>query len=165
MKKLVLIFIFSISYSVAFSQYEKNVITDRPPQVIYFQVGGSAPAFSLNYDRRISSTTNGFGFALGIGYYGFSQAHVFSIPASVNYLFGSEINFIELAAGATFINGTTSKILNGVSTNESDFLYHFNAGYRYQPAAGQFFFRIGASPLFGDGGYITSFYLGLGHNF
>src|SRR4026207_1687902 len=98
MKKLLLSASLSILISLSFAQVDtvrlKNIqkntaviVTDRPPQAVYIQIGGSAPLFSINYDRRFSKRVNGLGFAAGIGYYGESGASLFSIPASINYLF------------------------------------------------------------------------------
>ncbi len=144
---------------------EKSVatVTDRPPQAVYFQIGGSAPIISVNYDRRFSKKVNGAGFAAGLGFWGGTDVSVFSIPVSINYLFGTRSHFVEVAGGATFI--TASLDLFDDDERGSGVLGHFNAGYRYQPSNGGFFFRGGVSPLFVSGGYVTSFYLGFGHNF
>jgi hypothetical protein len=174
MKKILLTAALSICVILLFAQVDtvrlKNIqkntatiVTDRAPQAVYIQVGGSAPLFSINYDRRFAKRVNGAGFAVGIGYYGESGASLFSIPASINYLFGKSNHFIELAAGATFISA--KQTIFGDS-NESTVFFHVNAGYRYQPTKGGFFFRGGISPLFvTEGDFVTSFYLGFGHNF
>ena len=141
----------------------KNTVTDRPPQAIYFQIGGSAPILSINYDRRFSRKLNGLGFAIGLGFWGSSGVSVFSVPLSINYLIGRNNHFVELAAGTAFVSAR----LNWFDDTESGstFIQHLNIGYRYQPVHGGFFFRGGISPLFFNGGYLTSYYLGFGHNF
>jgi hypothetical protein len=162
---LLMSFLFAQRDTVRLKDLQKNtntIITDRPPQAVYIQVGGSAPLFSVNYDRRFSKRVNGAGFAVGLGYYGESGISLFSIPASLNYLFGKSNHFIELAAGATYF--TAHETFFG-SDNQSLVFYHINAGYRYQPTRGGFFFRGGISPLFAGGDFVTSFYLGFGHNF
>lgn len=144
----------------------KEIVTDREPQVIYFQFGGSAPIISVNYDRRFSKKVNGAGFTAGLGFWGASGVSIFSIPASVNYLFGKTSSFIEVAAGATFITATTLDLFEeDTRESGSTVFYHFNLGYRYQPIRGGFFFRGGISPLVVPGGYFTSYYIGFGHNF
>ena len=158
--------LFAQKDTVRLRDIEKNtkvVITDRPPQALYIQIGGSAPLFSANYDRRFGKRVNGAGFAAGIGFYGESGISILSIPVSINYLIGRSNNFIELAGGATYISAKES--LFGSSDNTSLIFYHINAGYRYQPTKGGFFVRGGFSPIFTLDGYFTSFYLGLGHNF
>jgi hypothetical protein len=144
-----------------------TIVTDRPPQAVYFQLGGSGPIISANYDRRFFNKVNGLGFAAGIGYWSESNfganTSIFSVPLSINYLFGRRNDFLELAAGATYISASAD--LFDSNDSESGFFYHVNMGYRHQPATGGFFFRGGYSPLFYKGEYQTSFYLGFGYNF
>ena len=143
----------------------RNIVTDRPPQAVYFGIGGSGPIFSVNYDRRFAKKLNGLGFTAGLGFFGQTGASIFSIPASINYLFGPKNHFLELAAGATFLSASFDAFDTNNNESESLFMGHVNLGYRYQPATGGFFARTGISPLFVSGGYITSYYLGLGYSF
>ena len=144
---------------------QKVIVTDRAPQAVYLQFLGSAPILSINYDRRFSKKLNGAGFAAGVGFWGASGVSVFSIPVSVNYLFGRTSSFIEAAAGATYISATALDLFDDSRSSGSTVFFHINLGYRYQPTHGGFFFRGGISPLFLDGAYITSYYIGFGHNF
>lgn len=171
---LTIIFCLSIGILVAqkdtvrlreISRNAKVVVTDRPPQAVYFLIGGSGPLLSVNYDRRFQKRVNGAGFAVGLGFFGESGISIFSVPVSVNYLFGQDSHFLEIAAGATFISAKSADIFGGGSSSGSGLFYHINAGYRYQPTRGGFFFRGGISPLFFGGVYVTSYYLGFGHNF
>jgi len=174
--KIYLTIIFSCIVGVVFAQKDtvrlreisknsKLIVTDRAPQAIYFQIGGSAPLLSVNYDRRFQKKVNGAGFAVGLGFYGESGISVFSIPVSVNYLIGRSSHFLEIAGGATFVSATVTDFFDQGSSTGSGFIFHLNAGYRYQPTRGGFFFRGGISPLFSEGEYATSLYLGFGHNF
>lgn len=143
----------------------RKVITDRPPQAVYFQLGGSAPLLSANYDRRFGKKVNGAGFAVGAGFFGGTGFSVFSVPASLNYLFGRRSDFIELAAGATYLTGSIDDLFDDSNNSGGGVFYHLNAGYRHQPVTGGFFFRGGVSPLFFGDVYITSYYIGFGYNF
>ena len=176
MIKLLFTFIFCFSVGILFAQRDtvrlreisknsKAIITDRPPQAIYFLIGGSAPLLSVNYDRRFGNRVNGAGFAAGLGFFGESGISIFSVPVSLNYLFGRNSHFLEIAGGATFVSATATEFFYNEDVRESGFIFHLNAGYRYQPTRGGFFFRGGVSPLFSGGEYATSFYLGFGHNF
>lgn len=147
------------------SKNTKAIVTDRPPQAIYFLLGGSGPLLSVNYDRRFQNRVNGAGFAVGVGFYGESGISIFSVPVSLNYLFGRSAHFFEIAAGTTFVSATANDFFDSENSSASGFIFHLNAGYRYQPTKGGFFFRGGFSPLFSQGEYATSFYLGFGHNF
>lgn len=168
-----LVLLFSaVSYSFAQSDTihlksgfgHQRLVTDRPPQAVYFGLGGSAPIFSANYDRRFGNRLNGWGFTAGLGFFGATDAHIFSIPASINYLIGRKDNFLELAAGATFATAASYDFFDG-SNSSSVVFEHLNLGYRHQPAHGGFFARTGISPIFFDSEYFTSFYLGLGYGF
>lgn len=176
MKKLLLLSILCLTTGIILAQKdtvrlreisrnEKAVVTDREPQAIYFLLGGSGPLFSINYDRRFQKRVNGAGFAVGLGFYGASGISIFSIPVSINYLFGRSSHFLEVAGGATFVSATATDFFGNGSSSGSGFIFHLNAGYRYQPTRGGFFFRGGISPLFSGGEYATSIYLGFGHNF
>ena len=147
------------------SRNQKTIVTDRPPQAVYFLIGGSGPLLSVQYDRRFSKKVNGFGFAAGLGFYGVSGISIFSIPASLNYLIGRNSHFLEIAGGATFISATATDFFDSGTSNGSGVIFHINTGYRYQPTRGGFFFRGGISPLFFEGEYATSYYVGFGHNF
>lgn len=143
------------------SKQQHFIVTDRPPQAVYFQLGGSGPLLSVIYDRRLRNRVNGIGFGAGLGFWAESGATIFSVPLQLNYLFGRSSHFIELGAGTTYV--TDSEDLFDESA--SGFIHHINLGYRYQPTKGGFFFRGGFSPLFFGSEYATSFYLGFGHNF
>jgi len=145
------------------SSGRQTLVTDRAPQALYLGIGGSGPFLSFNYDRRFMKKVNGPGFTAGLGLWGFSGLTVFSVPVSVNYLLGKDSHFLELAGGVTFLT-TGGKLFAG-NSNQPRFIFHFNAGYRYQPSRGGFFFRGGISPLFAGGEYVISYYLGFGHNF
>jgi hypothetical protein len=160
-------FVFAQRDTVRLREIQKNqrsIVTDRPPQAVYFQIGGSGPILSVNYDRRFGKKVNGAGFTAGIGYYSLLGISLFSIPVSLNYLIGKSSHFVEVAGGTTFATAT-SDLFSEESETGSAFIFHINVGYRYQPAKGGFFFRGGVSPLFGQGEYLTSYYIGFGHNF
>jgi hypothetical protein len=176
MRKFLLGFIFSLCFNTLFAQKDtvrlreiskssKSIVTDRPPQAAYFLLGGSGPILSVHYDRRFQNRVNGAGFAIGLGFYGEEGASIFSVPVSLNYLIGRSTHFFEVAGGATLVTANVNDFFYDENTNESGLIFHLNAGYRYQPTRGGFFFRGGFSPLFYKGDYATSFYLGFGHNF
>jgi hypothetical protein len=146
------------------SETEKKtlIVTDRPPQAVYFGLGGSGLIFSGNYDRRFGKRLNGPGFATGLGLFFGGGLTVFTVPVSLNYLAGRKNHFFELAGGTTFVTGTIDWGDGWGSESGSGFIWHINAGYRYQPAAGGFFFRAGFCPLFAQGEGVMSYYLGGG---
>jgi hypothetical protein len=147
------------------AEENRVIVTDRPPQAVYFQLGGPAILLSANYDRRFGKRVNGAGFAAGVGFFGGGGDALFTLPVSLNYLFGRRSDFVEVAGGATFASSTSSDFFTDSKSTNSSLIYHLSAGYRHQPTTGGFFFRGGISPLFSQGDYITWFYLGCGYNF
>jgi hypothetical protein len=140
--------------------------TEKNPQAIFLQVGGSAPFLSLKYDRRFKKRKNGFGFNIGFGLFGFEEQLVKSIPFSINFLAGKSNHFVEVGAGASFVTATVSWFRKPIPGN--GFIYHTNFGYRHQPSKGGFLFRVGLAPVFGPNtrsGYFLSSYMGLGFTF
>lgn len=89
MKKFYLTLILTICFGILFAQKDtvrlreisrnsKSIVTDRPPQAVYFLIGGSGPILSVQYDRRFSKIVNGAGFSAGIGFFGVSGVSIFS---------------------------------------------------------------------------------------
>ncbi len=145
------------------SRHKTRLVTDRPPQAVYFLLGGSGPLLSANYDRRFGKRVNGLGFSGGVGYYGAIGINIVSFPVSINYLFGHQTHFFEAGTGATFLTANVGGIFD--NAHHSVVFYHLSLGYRHQPTRGGFFFRGGITPLFFNGGTFTSYYLGFGYNF
>ncbi len=94
----------------------KAIVTDRAPQAVYFQLGGSAPILSVNYDRRFGKRVDGPGFTAGVGFFGGTGLALFSLPVSLNYLFGRKSDFIEVAGGATFVTGSSDDFFPIIKT-------------------------------------------------
>ena len=147
------------------SREKKEIITDRPPQVVYFQIGGAGLLLSGVYDRRFSKRVNGPGFAAGLGYYGFLGFNIITVPVSLNYLFGRSTHFVEVAAGGTYVSASEIGFFNEEPSSQSTVIIHGNLGYRYQPTKGGFCFRGGFSPLFYQGESAMSYYVSFGYNF
>jgi len=174
MKKALLFLFFSFCVSLLYAQGDTvrlreiskkhMIVTDRPPQAFYFGLGGAGPIMSVNYDTRFTNRVSGLGCAAGLGYFGVEDFSIFSVPVSLNYLFGRRTHFVELAAGATYFTGSNDLFDD---TETSGFFGHINIGYRLQPTNGGFFLRAGYSPLFSfsGGGNVPSMYVGFGYNF
>lgn len=175
---LIVVLIFSFHQSFAQDTVHLQKVNDstaisiqRPPQAIYFGLGGSGLLFSFNYDTRFKKTVNGFGTTVGIGFWSTSNLNVLTVPVSINYLAGSKDNFLELAAGATYAHIQTDDGSRFTFTENSTeqftdgIIEHITAGYRYQHTGGGFMGRIGIAPLFYKAEYATSFYLDIGYTF
>ena len=137
----------------------------------YGEVGGQGIFFSLNYDRRITYTTSGFGFRVGVGYDVSIDPTYMSIPVGVYYMVGGEGNFFEAGAGATYVNitnvppGQKVDFANKNWTGDQKFLFGtLNIGYRHQPKESHLNFRAGLTPMFGRTVMLIP-YLSVGYNF
>ena len=106
---------------------QPRIVTDRPPQAVYFQIGGSGPILSANYDRRFGKKLNGAGFAVGLGYWRDFGIDIFSIPVSINYLLGRKTHYLELAAGTTFVSAEVDWF-DSEDETASGFIHHINLG-------------------------------------
>ena len=101
-----------------------------------------------------------------------------TLPAQINYLWGSRGRYFEMGAGATFFHGY-SGMFGGRSYDGGDskdsytkLIGTLTFGYRYQPVKGGFMFRFGFAPFFttneDDGSFIFMPYmpyLSLGYSF
>ncbi|HSU28717.1 MAG TPA: hypothetical protein VLJ68_10070, partial [Chitinophagaceae bacterium] len=59
---------------------KRIIVTDRPPQAWYFNVGGSGLVFSANYDRRFGKRLDGPGFTGGVGLFFGGGLTVVTLP-------------------------------------------------------------------------------------
>ena len=137
----------------------------------YGEVGGQGVFFSLNYDRRITYTTSGFGVRAGFGYNVSFNPAFFSIPVGVYYMAGNEGNFFEAGAGATYVNitnvppGGKVDFANKDWLGDQKFLFGtLTVGYRHQPRESHLNFRTGLTPMFGRTVMLIP-YLSVGYNF
>lgn len=128
---------------------EKKMGTSASASQLYFEAGGSAVIYSLNFDSRFAKQENGLGFRIGVGGAGADGSGYFAIPAQLNYLLGENGKYLELGAGATYVN-----------VNGDDFLFddassvaaNVVIGFRSQPFAKKgLTWRIAFTPFIGAG--------------
>ncbi len=155
-----------------------KTFTDREPQVVFFELGGPG-VISFNYDRRFNKQSDGWGFRGGIGYLNSSDYNLVSVPVGVNFLGGRKGRYFEFGLNQSliFVNNnqnnqspfyTNTTRIYGVDVVDSKTipLTSMTLGYRSQPVAGGFCFRVGAMP------YTTftqplglDIYISFGYNF
>jgi hypothetical protein len=150
-----------------------KIVTDRPPQAVYVELGNEIPDLSVFYDRRFNKTVDGLGYRVGIGkpldtYY----SNGASINFGLNYLVGNNKKgrFLEISVSQTVY--TNSK---GTSYYDPFFGTYYNSaapnvtqisvGYRSQPTEGGFNFRGGISPLLINSLSDFAAYISFGLNF
>jgi len=75
---------------------------------------------------------------------------------------GKKNHFAEFAAGATWMNNRND--FNSFPDNEEGFIWHLNAGYRFQLPK-SIMVRAGFSPLYSGNRIRYHYYLGVGWGF
>ena len=151
---------------------------------LYVEGLGPGLFYSIDYDRAFGDFSARVGFSyLSVSASGTStsgasggsaSASFIAIPITVSYLgIGSVRNMLELGAGATILHlgagasafETSSK--SSATESATAVLPTALAGYRFQPADGGFFFRVGLSLLFAGSSLpvLPWPYVGLGGTF
>lgn len=153
---------------------QDNIVTDRPPQLVYGELGGAGLILSVNYDARFQRRPDGLGWRLGLGYSFTNDPAFITVPFQLNYLLGRNGHYFEMGAGLTYLHVTQntpdqyydlfggsnfSNQINNILIGTMSF------GYRSQPLRGGFNFRGGLIPLFAQGSAGLSIYVSLGYNF
>jgi hypothetical protein len=119
-------------------------------RILFLELGGPGLAISLNYDRRFSGGKEGWGYRVGMGYFGDGGNTVFTIPLQINYLIGSNGKYFEFGGGTTFLNTTgdnTGKTF--IFDRVTGFIGTATIGVRYEPEK-SLNFRIGFVPIFSN---------------
>lgn len=97
-----------------------------------------------------------------------AKATLLMVPLTVSYLgIGSPNHMLELGAGGVLFHATAGVSVGGADSDASATAAWGTGivGYRYHPADGGFMFRVGASPVFGQGGFVGWPHLSLGGAF
>ena len=116
--------------------------------VIYGQLAGEAPIFSVNFDMRFAKRPDGFGFRAGVGGLLAENSGFINIPVGVNHLLGGKGHYFESGVGVSYVAGDIS--LNKVPEADYYVLGNLTVGYRYQKP-GTLSVRAGFTPMFGKG--------------
>jgi hypothetical protein len=127
---------------------------DGTKNAFFVELLGNGILFSVNYDRRL---INNFGLRAGIGYIGTSDvdgsgtsAGILTVPVTANFLLGKNGRYFEVGGGATYVSGSTDNF----DTSGSGIIGTISFMYRRQPQDGGFMWKIGLTPLFGNGGFL-----------
>ncbi|WP_158993619.1 hypothetical protein [Mucilaginibacter sp. L196] len=134
-------------------------------RILFLELGGPGLAISLNYDQRLSEGKEGWGYRVGMGYFGDGGNTVFTIPLQVNYLIGSNGKYFELGGGTTFLNTTgdnTGKTF--IFDRITGFIGTATIGVRYEPEK-SLNFRLGFVPIFSNDEIIYAGGFSVGYTF
>jgi hypothetical protein len=150
MKKFLTLCFFALGALAGNAQgIEKKMGTSASASQLYFEVGGSAVIYSLNFDSRFGRKENGLGFRIGAGGAGSDGSGYFAIPAQLNYLLGENGKYLELGAGGTYVNVSGDDFL---FDNESTVVGNLVVGFRSQPFGRKgLTWRIAFTPFIGGG--------------
>ena len=185
MKKLTAVFFLSLVSIGAFAQ--DNSKATVPYRSFITELGGPGVLFSVNYDTRFKKQSFGWGGRIGVGfttsyrnnsYYdpalgGYvyvgegKNVSALTVPVQLNYLFGKEgsKSALEVGGGATYV-GRKAAFLNFEDRDGKASVYG-NASFMYRrmPTNGGFSWRVGFTPLIGDGFIQPSAAASVGFNF
>ena len=150
------------------------------------ELGGPGIVFSANYDTRFKQSRLGLGGRIGIGfvtayddyydpttgmYYGGDQQSAITLPVQLNYVFGknNSPHSFEVGGGITYVtkklNIMNFDYYSGNEDHRTQLFGTFSFMYRRQPVNGGFSWRVGFTPLVGNG-YIQAFAAAsVGYNF
>jgi hypothetical protein len=134
-------------------------------RILFLELGGPGLAISLNYDQRFSGGKEGWGYRVGMGYFGDGGNTVFTIPLQVNYLVGSNGKYFEFGGGTTFLNTTgdnTGKTF--IFDRITGFIGTATIGVRYEPEK-SLNFRLGFVPIFSNDEIIYAGGFSVGYTF
>ena len=154
MKKLFMLGFLAVGALAANAQGVENKMgTSASASQIYFEAGGSGIIYSLNFDTRFGKKENGLGLRIGAGGAGGDGSGYFAIPAQLNYLLGENGKYLELGAGATYVNVSGDDLIfDDASTVAANVVI----GFRSQPFAKKgITWRIAFTPFIGGGAGFT----------
>lgn len=164
LKKAILLLILSASFGVGLQAQQSNMNEDEriiPKNSIYLELFGNGFAYTLNYERHISSN---YYLRAGGGYINFNLSgggfSVFSIPVMMNKLYGKRNAKLELGIGFVLTNvdinfdDDADTQHEGMALKWFDFGITSTVGYRHQFNNGGVF-RIGLHPRYVFGDYFS----------
>lgn len=183
MKKL-FVAIFSLSVLAASAQQPKPASTVG--QTSFFaEFGGPGILFSANLDKRFKKSMHGWGGRAGLGfvttddyvyvnqpggggyYTSGRRMSVVTFPVQVNYIFGksNSPHTLEVGGGVTIAGRKIDVFNNFYDQGTSSVFGTASFMYRRQPMDGGFSWRIGFTPIIGNGFIQPSAGVSVGYNF
>lgn len=117
--------------------------------LVYFEMGGNAGVYSLNYDRIafVLNEKHRLGFRVGFSWLPvqvLDYVNVCTFPLMANYIYGGPQHRLELGMGVTMRLTTTEQQLTMRPSFSQAIVY------RFQPLDDLFVIRFGLTPLWFD---------------
>lgn len=186
MKKMIAVLALSLWCLRTFAQ--EKTTTTIPYRSFIAEVGGPGVLFSVNYDTRFKKTPFGFGGRIGVGFtpgyqrgtyvidpvsgFGYytgngKEVSVLTVPVQLNYLFGKEgsKSALEIGAGATYVGKNSDFFYYEDDSRKARIYGNTSFMYRRMPTDGGFSWRVGFTPLIGNGLIQASAAASVGFNF
>lgn len=183
--KLLAIFITTVSIGKIYGQESLALLTSnsvieisndyeledaiKRPNNIFMEYGGLGIGMSVNYDTRFGDRRNGLGGLIGLGMLvpiPHSESG-YTVPFSLNYLFGNKKDFFEIGLGGTYFNSTSNPFSEDEESKKASYFGQtLSLMYRIQPLDKGFMFRGGLTPTFADGIFYPAWFsLSFGYTF
>jgi len=142
--------------------------TRRALNAVYFELGGNALIYSVNYERFLSqdlSARVGIGHLSVGGGVSSDAASLTTVPVMVNYLGVGRLDHrLELGAGLVVLY-MTARTVDGIGSGFGSGILAAGTAtvaYRYAPLDGGFNFKAGFTPLVSSFGIYPAFGVGAG---
>ncbi|HEX5654985.1 MAG TPA: hypothetical protein VFX58_18040 [Chitinophagaceae bacterium] len=184
MRKLILalaVLCLGVFSSIAQKNGDERPGNQKGQNSFFAEGGGPGIVFSANIDRRFKPGHLGFGARAGVGFVtawddeydpvsgawtDWEQKTAITFPVQLNYIFGksSSPHTFEVGAGATYITRKL-EIMDFYDEKETKLFGTFSFMYRRQPVNGGFSWRIGFTPLLGEGLIQAFGGVSVGYNF
>lgn len=176
MKRIAILIVCVIAGFAGFAQDdESRTVTNKS---FYAELGGPGILFSANYDSRFNKTPFGFGGRVGLGFvsadesdyingnYNYKRSTALTLPVQLNYIFGqtNSVNAFEVGLGFTYVSKQLD-IFNFYEKKGTNLYGTAAFMYRRVPVNGGFSWRIGFTPLIGNGNVQASGGASVGYNF
>jgi hypothetical protein len=148
MRSRKLVFVLCASVFSMGVRAQANEALPSPPAVsntVFFELIGSAPVFSLNYERALWDSLmlrGGLGYLRATSFGGYSLDRV-QVPLLAGYLLGAHAHRLEVGFGAV-----PGFILHPQGGRAVEVPAAVVVGYRYRPPAGGYNVRVGLTPIF-----------------
>jgi len=151
MKRIALAVVAAASFATA-AQAQQRFASSS----LFLEGGGPGLLYSVNYELLFDGD---YGIRAGFSYQPLSasgspeRVNLFAVPILITHLISFRSSALELGGGATIIKADGAGSGNGVSVPSAGTTVIGTAtlGYRFQPPAGGFQFRIGVEALVGKG--------------
>lgn len=175
MKKFTILFVLLLAGFAVFAQDKESSTINKS---FYAELGGPGILFSANFDTRFKNTPFGLGGRIGLGFvsadedyymngnYNYRRNTALTVPLQLNYLFGktNSVHAFEVGLGFTYVSKQLD-IFNFYNEKGTNLFGTASFMYRRVPRDGGFSWRIGFTPLVGNGNVQASGGVSIGYNF